>query len=339
MTVGNREALFRSLDELPVAAILTDLTGHAFVAVNHDAAVLFGAPAADLVGDDVLAHIHPEDRDAARLAYGAMADQVIDGYQVRRRIIRPGGSAMTVGVWGRRVEGPGTLCGLWVLIPDSQSSTAVELPMSGTAAFVIAVTDHDWQIEYINDDAGLLGVRGAEIRDRPLLGLVHPSAASAFLAAAARTSSGQMAVSVLLRMRAGPEQWADRYCLIVRMCEHQPPRLGVVISEAPESAQRQAAGVLDRHLRHAALEARVAGTLGAIPMLSGLPVGTELSGRQTEIVSRLIAGERTTQIARSMYLSPATIRNHLTAIYRKVGVHSQAELLATLLRAATPGET
>ena len=35
-----------------------------------------------------------------------------------------------------------------------------------------------------------------------------------------------------------------------------------------------------------------------------------------------------------MYLSPSTVRNHLTAIYRKFGVHSQAALLAKLFRDA-----
>jgi DNA-binding CsgD family transcriptional regulator len=65
-----------------------------------------------------------------------------------------------------------------------------------------------------------------------------------------------------------------------------------------------------------------------------LPLGSELSARQTEIVARLIAGDRVAEIARSMYLSPSTVRNHLVAIYRKFGVHSQAELLAALLRAS-----
>jgi DNA-binding CsgD family transcriptional regulator len=34
-----------------------------------------------------------------------------------------------------------------------------------------------------------------------------------------------------------------------------------------------------------------------------------------------------------MFLSPSTVRNHLSTIYRKVGVSSQAELLDLLQRA------
>jgi DNA-binding CsgD family transcriptional regulator len=36
-------------------------------------------------------------------------------------------------------------------------------------------------------------------------------------------------------------------------------------------------------------------------------------------------------IAKRMYLSQSTVRNHLTSVYRKLGVRSQQELL-TLLR-------
>ena len=53
--------------------------------------------------------------------------------------------------------------------------------------------------------------------------------------------------------------------------------------------------------------------------------------RQWEILIRLVRGQRVKDIADALYLSPSTVRNHLTAIYRKFGVHSQAELLATLL--------
>jgi EAL domain-containing protein (putative c-di-GMP-specific phosphodiesterase class I)/DNA-binding NarL/FixJ family response regulator/HPt (histidine-containing phosphotransfer) domain-containing protein len=54
------------------------------------------------------------------------------------------------------------------------------------------------------------------------------------------------------------------------------------------------------------------------------------SERQLEIIQRLIRGERVPTIARGLYLSQSTVRNHLSAIFRKLGVHSQEELLASL---------
>ena len=55
-----------------------------------------------------------------------------------------------------------------------------------------------------------------------------------------------------------------------------------------------------------------------------------LSPRQWEIVTRLLRGERVPDIARSLFLSQSTVRNQLGAVYRKLGVHSQAELIARL---------
>jgi DNA-binding NarL/FixJ family response regulator len=57
----------------------------------------------------------------------------------------------------------------------------------------------------------------------------------------------------------------------------------------------------------------------------------ELTRRQWETISRLLRGERVPAIAQSMYLSEGTVRNHLTKIFQKVGVHSQTEI--NLLRA------
>ena len=56
-----------------------------------------------------------------------------------------------------------------------------------------------------------------------------------------------------------------------------------------------------------------------------------LSRRQSEILRRLLRGQRVPRIARELYLSESTIRNHLSVIYRKLGVHSQAELLTRLI--------
>ena len=52
-----------------------------------------------------------------------------------------------------------------------------------------------------------------------------------------------------------------------------------------------------------------------------------LSGRETEIVDRLRTGQRVRSIAKAMYLSEHTVRNHLKRIFRKLGVSSQDELI------------
>jgi PAS domain S-box-containing protein len=321
---------------VPVPAILTELRTRKLIAGNELAAELIGSPASALVGRDVLSYIDSADREAALAAYTAMADKVIDGYQVQRRIVRPDGTVLTVGVSGRRIDGPGELYGLWILLSGLEPTNAVEMTIN-MSDIVLAITDHAWQIEYMSTDAHLLGVQGSELRGFPLLGLVHPSAVIDFLAAVTRTSIDHLAVTVLTRMRVGHDRWGERYCLINRMCEHDPPRLGVVISRVP-SPDAHSGSEVEKQARHCMMDAQANKSLDALPVLKRLSLDSELSARQTEIVARLIAGERVPQIAQSMYLSPSTVRNHLVAIYRKAGVHSQAELLAVLLRASSAPE-
>ena len=159
MAVGDTDELIRSLKALPVAAILTELITHTFIAANDPAGEVFGTPADDLVRSDVLMRIHPDDREAARTGYAAMAGKVIDGYQVQRRIVRPDGTELIVSVSGRRVGDAGNLFGLWILVPGPEPPNPVEMLVIGAPAIVLAVTDHDWQIEYVSSDAELLGAR------------------------------------------------------------------------------------------------------------------------------------------------------------------------------------
>jgi two-component system response regulator DesR len=52
-----------------------------------------------------------------------------------------------------------------------------------------------------------------------------------------------------------------------------------------------------------------------------------LSEREIEILRLAQRGMSNTQIAGALHLSPGTVRNHLSAIYRKLGVHSRHEAL------------
>jgi DNA-binding CsgD family transcriptional regulator len=54
---------------------------------------------------------------------------------------------------------------------------------------------------------------------------------------------------------------------------------------------------------------------------------TRLSGREAQIVRRLLGGDRVPVIARDLFLAQATVRNHLSAAYAKLGVSSQQEVI------------
>jgi DNA-binding NarL/FixJ family response regulator len=52
-----------------------------------------------------------------------------------------------------------------------------------------------------------------------------------------------------------------------------------------------------------------------------------LSEREVEILRLAKRGLPNPQIAQSLHISPGTVRNHLSTIYRKLGVHSRHEAL------------
>ena len=92
---------------------------------------------------------------------------------------------------------------------------------------------------------------------------------------------------------------------------------------------------LEARLRRIAAELKAAGVIDGIdtpPAATDYPQLDELSGRQREILIRLLNAQRVSVIAAELYVSPSTVRNHLVTIFTKFGVHSQVELLAILRR-------
>jgi len=79
---------------------------------------------------------------------------------------------------------------------------------------------------------------------------------------------------------------------------------------------------------------------GALPGSSralACPDLDSLSPRESEIARMLMEGDRVSSIARALFISRHTVRNHLQSIYRKLGVGSQDELIEKLKASARPG--
>jgi DNA-binding CsgD family transcriptional regulator len=52
-----------------------------------------------------------------------------------------------------------------------------------------------------------------------------------------------------------------------------------------------------------------------------------LSPREREVLEHLLRGHRVSSIARELGVSEHTVRNHLKSMFRKLAVHSQADLV------------
>jgi DNA-binding CsgD family transcriptional regulator len=61
-----------------------------------------------------------------------------------------------------------------------------------------------------------------------------------------------------------------------------------------------------------------------------VPGIAELSSRELDVLTRLLAGYRVPAIAKVLFVSQSTVRNHLSAIFRKLNVESQQELIDLL---------
>lgn len=68
----------------------------------------------------------------------------------------------------------------------------------------------------------------------------------------------------------------------------------------------------------------------------------ELTERQQDVVALLMRGFSTERIARELFISVATVRNHLGSAMTKTGAHSRVELVALasggLVRVRQPSE-
>jgi len=136
---------------------------------------------------------------------------------------------------------------------------------------------------------------------------------------------------------AEDESW---YQLLVLSLD-PPPSVGFVLVPVPGTGVIHQ-GASRAHL-HQLLE-RFARTIDSAATVrntadldrTAIPTHPALSSREQEIVGRLIAGDRVPAIAKALFLSPSTVRNHLSSVFRKFDVSSQQELIDLLRRKDIP---
>jgi PAS domain S-box-containing protein len=343
---------FAALANVRQPLAVVDLAAERIVAANAEAAELFNASPSELVGRSLLEVIVPEGRDDAKRAQELLRSGQIDGFQAHRIYNSVHGPAFEADVWVRKLAIPDVeSVALVVIVPDGMhqgdySSTAVTRHHVRT---LIAVTDHDWSIRHASAEAkSVLGVSPRDIIGTPFPALVHPDDMPSVLFAITDAITSKRTAVLKARLGTSNRRWRDTTYSVTALCDHSPPRLCILATLSLRRTQaapgRSEAGrvarteQLEQTLWRIAVEVRAATSAPQVCDLlddSTAEKMQQLSSRQWEIVSRLSRGEPPSKIAANLYVSPSTVRNQLSAIYRKLGVHSQLELLA-LFRTVAP---
>jgi DNA-binding CsgD family transcriptional regulator len=198
----------------------------------------------------------------------------------------------------------------------------------------LGITDDSWLITSISSDiTDLLGLAPTEIAGHRLLDLVAQDDADK-LRDADPFVNAQSSVAKAIRIRGAHGDYR-RLCCVLTALTTSGGRCFILLPDSDSTSISDGLRVaqLEGHLRRISAEVEASGVLqnvGTLPELSRVERIGELSTRQWEVLARLLRGERVAMIARVMFISQSTVRNHLSAIFERFGVHSQAELLALL---------
>jgi DNA-binding CsgD family transcriptional regulator len=196
---------------------------------------------------------------------------------------------------------------------------------------VLGALDGDWCFSDLSVQAvDRLGWPSGEEGRLRVQDIVHPSDVPVVLALLGRAAVGKDATTIYVRVKGPDGEWLPACMSVSALYTQASPRFGIAITFLAKDQGRhlERVDVLEDELWH--LTADVRARLTRVVGDGDAPEVAGLSGRQAEIVRRLLDGQRVQGIARDLFLSPSTVRNHLSASYQKLGVSSQYELIEKL---------
>jgi DNA-binding CsgD family transcriptional regulator/PAS domain-containing protein len=319
-----------------------DTVSRAITSCNDAFAEVVGRPAHDVQGRLITDFIDDEVKSVATAVMDGIRAGFISSVDGNIHLFRQAGS-VGVDCWilalgtGR----PRHMAMAGVIAGDATVPTEAELIELGFRPthldlnrVVLATLDDEWRIiEMAPGSASQLGwpePRPATVMPQ-LHQLVHPADSSILDESFGRGSSMEKPDTFTLRLRGPEEQWLSSRITVSPLRGSAPARFGLVISlrptQEPGETESERLARLEEQLARirqvVQSSTEGAGVTGSVDL-------NDLTMRQREIVDRLLRGHRVDAIARDLYVSPSTVRNHLSAIFDKLGVASQSELVELL---------
>jgi PAS domain S-box-containing protein len=318
---------------LPV--FLVQLDDRRILEVSDQFAAMYGVARDQLLGRDGTELA--VDSGKARSRLGLLASGELDSYRVHGRAHRRhDGSEFVVDTCLQAVTGsvPRRLA-VGVFLPPGEPSWTSCGDHTNPPTSALGTVADDLSIDRISADIEqIIGRSAASVVGQPFSTLIEDSDWPSLLIAIGHGlhSGGGSTSRVHLRLVDGKKRVA-RMLITPLAPDSSTFAFALTLLSEPADAIAARAWELEGHLRRIAGEVAASGVLSsltAVPTAAEVPAMAGLTSRELEIVTRILAGDRVPMIAQRMFLSQSTIRNHLTAVYRKLGVRSQQDLISLL---------
>jgi DNA-binding CsgD family transcriptional regulator len=335
------------IDTASVGVLTIDTGSRAITSCNDAFAEVLGRPAHDLRGCPITDFIDDDVKSVATAVMEGIRGGFISSVDGNVDLLRPGGSAgVDCSILALGTDRPHKMAIAGVIPADESDSSEAEPAELGfrptrvdLGRIVLATLDDEWRISELApgsaEKLGLPEPRSPMVMPH-LRELAHPADTPALIGSFERRSAMGTPDTFALRLRGRDDQWLSARVTVSPLHGSVHPKFGLVIcllqTEDHGDTETERVARLEEQLARIRQVVQATDGNGATDAVDL----SDLTTRQREIVERLLGGHRVDAIARDLYVSPSTVRNHLSAIFEKLGVASQSELIE-LLRRDSPG--
>ncbi len=310
----------------PLPALIVELPSERIVAVSQAARDLFAADGEDLIG----LNLESLTADAPTDALDLLVAGRLNGYELTRQVRLNDGSVVPLQTWVRTIgEDVPPRHALYVFVTERRAVESLGSPLSEDFNALIGTLDVSLRIDRVRSDVDTISAGAPpELVGQSIFEIVHPDDLAGLMWALAQsTSTGKgVALHVHINRATGKKQLCQM--LLLPTAPFPSFAFSLVSAERVETS-------LESDFE-APFGVRGTDVFGASRDLASLseaqvPGISELSSRELDVLTRLLAGHRVPAIAGALFISQSTVRNHLSSIFKKLRVDSQQELINLLI--------
>lgn len=331
---GQTDELSDFANESPFIVSLVDLPNRRVLSASEKARALFPAEVPCGI-DSIMKSLSVSENEIQTSFLELIQNGVFDSFSTSKPVRRPDGSVMDA---YHLVVAANSESVLWLIVPIEQLDVE-ETIVAGSGLWPRAVAgsamgsfNFEWRLRRVSADLeDIVGLPYRSLPGESLIELVHQADLPSFVSAVAQALVQNNTVQTLVRLRHTHKLWM-RVRVSIAPVFGDEMLFAFRADTTPEETQTDSnrAAELEQRLRNIAHEIRVLGLGPDLSLQGGLvrrPYIEKLTARQREIIGLLMQGRRVPRIAELLFISQSTVRNHLSAIYAKIGVASQSELL------------